>query len=136
MRKPRQGYEEQNHINLHCVKMARVAMIHFGLDPGKFLCFLAGKYTGHYQDVCCTLNVVQDHITPEDHEHMKQILLDGCPARPRQFQEFCQKLTSGSKNHELRRLMQPFSSNGSTSLQIFSISLSYYPKYHHKRRKK
>jgi hypothetical protein len=48
MCEPRLGYEEQNHINSHRVKMASVAMIHFSLDPGKLFCFLAGKYTGHY----------------------------------------------------------------------------------------
>ncbi len=81
MCEPRLGYEEQNHINSHRVKMASVAMIHFSLDPGKLFCFLAGKYTGHYWDVCDILNAVQDHITPEDYEHVKQILLDGCPAQ-------------------------------------------------------
>jgi hypothetical protein len=35
--------------------MASVAMIHFGLDPGKFVCFLLGKYTSQYWDVCHTL---------------------------------------------------------------------------------
>jgi hypothetical protein len=75
------GYEEQNHINPHRVKMAGAAMIHFGLDPGEFVCFLVGKYTGHCQDVCCTLNAVRDHVTPEDYEHMKRIYLNGCPAQ-------------------------------------------------------
>ncbi len=56
-------------------------MIQFGLDPGKFVCFLAGKYTGHIWDVHPTLNTVQDYVTPDDYEHMKQILLDGCPAQ-------------------------------------------------------
>jgi hypothetical protein len=48
MREPHLGYEEQNHINPHRVEMASLAMIHFSLVPGKFVCFLAGKYTGHY----------------------------------------------------------------------------------------
>jgi hypothetical protein len=63
------------------VKMASVAMILFGLDPGNFVCFIVGKYTGHHQDVCCTLNAVQYYITPDDYEHTKQILLDECPAQ-------------------------------------------------------
>ena len=45
---PRLGYEEQNHIDPHCVKMDSAAMIHFGLDPGKFSHFQVGKYTGRY----------------------------------------------------------------------------------------
>jgi hypothetical protein len=42
---------------------------------------LSGKYTGYYQDVHHTLNAVQDYATPGDYKHMKQILLDGCPAQ-------------------------------------------------------
>ncbi len=73
MREPHLGYEEQNQIDHHHVEMASAAMIHIGQNPGKFVCFLAGEYTGHYQNVCCTLNVVQDDVNPEDYEHMKQI---------------------------------------------------------------
>ncbi len=51
--------------------MASAAMIHFGLDPGQFVCFLAGEHTGHDQDVRYTLNAVRNHITQEDYEHMK-----------------------------------------------------------------
>ncbi len=61
--------------------MATAAMIHFGLDPGKFVCFLLSKYTGQYWDVCRTLDVIQDHVTSDDYNHIKQILLDGCPAQ-------------------------------------------------------
>jgi hypothetical protein len=52
------GYEQQDHINLYCVEMASAAMIHFGLDPGKFVRFLSGKYTGQYWDSCCTLDAI------------------------------------------------------------------------------
>jgi hypothetical protein len=46
LRDPRLGYEQQDHIDPYCVEIASAAMIHFGLDPGKFVCFLSGKYTG------------------------------------------------------------------------------------------
>jgi hypothetical protein len=78
---PRLGYKQQDHINPYCVEMASVAMIHFGFDPGKFVRFLSGKYTGQHWDICCTLDTVQDHVTSEDYGHIKQILLDGCPAQ-------------------------------------------------------
>ncbi len=61
--------------------MASAAMIHFGLDPGKFICFLSGKYTGQHQDVHPTLDAIWDHITSNNYGHIKQILLDGCPAQ-------------------------------------------------------
>jgi hypothetical protein len=56
-------------------------MIHFGLDPGKFVRFLSGKYTGQYWDVRCTLDAIQDHVTSDNHGHFKRILLNGCPAQ-------------------------------------------------------
>jgi hypothetical protein len=37
------GYKEQTHIITHCIKMVSVAILHFGLDPGKFVRFLVGK---------------------------------------------------------------------------------------------
>jgi hypothetical protein len=56
-------------------------MIHFGLDPGKFVRFLSGEYTDQYRDVRCTLDAIRDHVTSDDYGHIKQILLDGCPAQ-------------------------------------------------------
>jgi hypothetical protein len=50
LRKPRLGYEHQECIDPHRVEMASAVMIYFGLDPGKFVHFLSGEYTGQYQD--------------------------------------------------------------------------------------
>jgi hypothetical protein len=61
--------------------MASVAMIHFSLDPGEFVRFLLGEYTGQYWDVRRTLDAIQDHVTSDDYGHIKQILLDGCPTQ-------------------------------------------------------
>jgi hypothetical protein len=33
------GYKQQDHIDPYPVEMASTAMIHFGLDPGKFVRF-------------------------------------------------------------------------------------------------
>ncbi len=61
--------------------MAGAAMIHFGLDPGKVVHFLLGKYTGQYCNVCRTLDAIRDHVTSDDYGHIKRILLDGGPAQ-------------------------------------------------------
>ncbi len=61
--------------------MASADIIHFGLDPGKFVRFLLSKYTGQHWDVRPTLDAVQDHVTSDNYNHIKQILLDGCPAQ-------------------------------------------------------
>jgi hypothetical protein len=81
LRDPRLGYEQQDHIDPYRVEMASAAMIHFGLDTGKVVRFLLGKYTGQYHDVRCTLDATQDHVTSDNYGHIKRILLDGCPAQ-------------------------------------------------------
>ncbi len=81
LRDPCLGYKQQGHINPYCMEMASAAMIHFGLDSGKFVRFLSGKYTGQYWDVHCTLGAIRDHVTSDNYGHIKQILLDGCPAQ-------------------------------------------------------
>ncbi len=78
LQEPHFGYENQGAIDSHQVEMASTAMIHFGLDPGKFVCWSSGEYTGQYQDVCRMLTAIQEHVTKEDYKHIKRILLDGC----------------------------------------------------------
>ncbi len=46
LRKPRLNYKNQTQINLHQVCMANAAMAHFGLDPGRFVRWMGGDYTG------------------------------------------------------------------------------------------
>jgi hypothetical protein len=75
------GYKQQDHINPYCVETVNAAMIHFSLDPGKFVHFLSGEYTGQHQDVLCSLDAIQDHVTSDNYGHIKQILLNGCPAQ-------------------------------------------------------
>ena len=60
--------------------MASSAIIHFGLDPGKFVRFLGREYMGYVRDIQRTLKVVRDRISPEDLTHMERMLLDSCPA--------------------------------------------------------
>ncbi len=47
--------------------MASAAMIHFGLDPGKFVHILSGEYSNQHQDICPTLDAVQDHVTSDNY---------------------------------------------------------------------
>ena len=81
LREPQLGYEHQECIDPYLVEMASAAMIHFGLDPGKFVRFLSGEYTGQYRDVWRTLDAVRNHVTADDYNHIKQILTDCCPAQ-------------------------------------------------------
>ncbi len=56
LRKPRYNYEQQECIDTQQAGMASAAMTHFGLDPGKFVRFLRGEYTGYFRDAQRTLN--------------------------------------------------------------------------------
>ncbi len=78
---PRLGYKNQECINQYRVEMASAAMIHFGLDLGKFVRFLSGEYTSQNRDVRRTLDAVRGHVNTEDYNHIKRILMDGCPAQ-------------------------------------------------------
>ncbi|KAL7433446.1 hypothetical protein ACHAXH_004340 [Discostella pseudostelligera] len=77
--KPRLNYEAQTAIDPHRVEMANAAMLHFGMDPGKFVRWMGGEYTGRSQDVSRVLRAVKDHISEEDYFHVHRILLQGCP---------------------------------------------------------
>jgi hypothetical protein len=52
------GCKQQDHVDPYRLEMASTAMIHVGLDPGKFEHFLLGKYTGQHWDVHRTLDAV------------------------------------------------------------------------------
>jgi hypothetical protein len=46
LRKPRLNYKNQIQIDPRQVCMANAAMAHFGLDPGRFVRWMGGEYTG------------------------------------------------------------------------------------------
>ncbi len=46
LHEPCLNYESQMQIDPHRVCMANAAMAHFGLDPGRFVSWMGGKYTG------------------------------------------------------------------------------------------
>ena len=56
--KPWYNFEHQERIDPHRVKMASAAMVHFGLNPGKLVQWMGGKYTGYHRDVQRTLALV------------------------------------------------------------------------------
>ncbi len=60
--------------------MASAAMVHFRLDPGKFVRWMGGEYTGYHRDIQRTSAAVPPYITAKDCNHNEQILLDACPA--------------------------------------------------------
>jgi hypothetical protein len=80
LREPWYNYEQQEQIDPHRVDMASAAMLHFSLDPGKFVRWMGGEYTSYHRDVEKTLVAVRPHVTVENYNHIERILLNGCPA--------------------------------------------------------
>jgi hypothetical protein len=81
LREPHLNYKSQMQIDPHQVCMANAAMAHFGLDLGRLVQWMGGKYTGQHRDTHSTLAVVRGHVSADDYAHMKRILLDECPAQ-------------------------------------------------------
>jgi hypothetical protein len=81
LRKPYLNYKSQMQIDPHRVCMANAAMAHFSLDPGRFVQWMGGKYTGQHRDAYLTLAAVKGHVSTDDYVQTKRILLDGCPAQ-------------------------------------------------------
>jgi hypothetical protein len=73
LRKPQYNYEQQERIDPQRFEMASAAMVHFGLDPGKFVRWMGGEYTGYHCGVKKTLIAVRPHVTDEDYDHIEQI---------------------------------------------------------------
>jgi hypothetical protein len=61
--------------------MANAAMAHFGRDLGRFVQWMGGEYMGQHRDTHSTLAAVRGHVSADDYAHMKQMLLNGCPAQ-------------------------------------------------------
>jgi hypothetical protein len=55
LRKPQLNYKNQMQIGPHQVCMANAAMVHFGLDPGRFVQWMGGEYIGQLRDAYSTL---------------------------------------------------------------------------------
>jgi hypothetical protein len=149
---PRYNYEQQEHIDTFWVEMASTAMIHLGLDPGKFVCFLGGEYTGYTRSVHRTLSAVKDHISSQDLAHMKRILLDGCPAELTFKEPLSNKMEmilrgnskSFNKNPAIVKKtmnkedpqVQPCHSSGHPNLSIVTIFEAHHTNHGTQRRQK
>ena len=79
LRNPQHDYKEQTKISPRRMEVAFAAVIHFGIDPGKLVRWLGGKYIGASREVNRTLAAVKNHVSVNYFNHMKRILLDGSP---------------------------------------------------------
>ena len=72
--------------------MASAAMVHFGMDPGKFVQWLGGEYTGYRRNIGEVLATVKPYILPKDYNQLVWILTQGCPARLQFDEDLSNKL--------------------------------------------
>jgi hypothetical protein len=125
--------------------MASAAMMHFRLDPVKFVCFLSGEYTSQYRNVQRTLDAVRDHVNTDDYNHIKRILMDGCLAQLTFEEPLSNKLEFISRSNSKNFIVNPKlvhktmnkedrCPDGSNPMQVLSLSLPHHPEYSHKRR--
>jgi len=68
LHEPRFDYKNQLEVSHHRVKMASAAMLHFGMDPGKFVRWLGGEYTGYRRNIGKVLATVKPYILPNDYD--------------------------------------------------------------------
>ena len=122
LREPWYNFEHHEQIDPHCVEMARAAMVHFGLDPGKLVRWMGGKYTGYHRNVQRALAAVQPHITAEDYGHIERILLDGCPA---------ELMFIESLDNKLRMLRQRNSKNFNDNADLVRKAMNKEDQYSH-----
>ena len=55
--------------------------VHYDLDFGLVLRFLAGEYTAEWRGVEAVITAVEPHVSKSDKEHVFQILTNGCPTK-------------------------------------------------------
>ena len=107
LREPRLDYEAQTTIDIHRVEMASAAMLHFGLDPGKFVRWMGGEYTGSGRNVSRVMDTIKGHISDEDAFHVRRILLQGCPHKLKFEESFASKLATMERGNQKNFLDNP-----------------------------
>jgi len=80
LKEPRQDYANQDEISKERVQLLAACAVHYDLDFGLVIRYLAGEYTANWRDKKPILAAVQDLVTEEDYNHTERILDFGCPA--------------------------------------------------------
>ena len=80
LREPRADYADQVEISKERVDMLAACAVHYDLDFGLVIRYMAAEYTADWRDTEAILEAVKDLISDADYEHMKRILEFGCPA--------------------------------------------------------
>ena len=94
-------YASRLTIDKSRVRLLAACAVHYGLDFGLVVRYLAGEYTAAHRDVPSILAAVRDHVPPHVLQHMGRILTTGCPSRLNWFE------TASNKAAFLRRGNHP-----------------------------
>ena len=76
----RVNYAEQEEIQEQRVERLSAAAVYYGLDFGLVTHYLGHEFTGKWRNVEVIMQRVSPLIDPQDAEHIKRILTEGCPA--------------------------------------------------------
>ncbi len=72
---------DQTAISKEWVYLATACVIHYELNTGMDIRYLKGEYVGNSHNANKILASVSPYISVEDCEHIKQIIIQGCPSR-------------------------------------------------------
>jgi hypothetical protein len=73
---PRLDYANQTEISQERVRMATASLIKHSMNPGMMIRELSGEYTGETRELD---PILEKYVDPEDLQHMRRILSQGCP---------------------------------------------------------
>ena len=76
----RLDYADQTHIKKERVRLMAACAVYYDLDFGLVLRFLSGEYTAAWRDVDAIMAAINEHVSPDDKNHIWRILTRGCPA--------------------------------------------------------
>ena len=101
LRDPDPNYATRKEISKRLVWLMAACAVHYDLDFGLVLRYLAGEYTGEWRDVNQIVRNVSPYVSASDAEHIKRILSSGCPF------EFNWEQTNENREVFLRRGNSP-----------------------------
>ena len=101
LRDPDPNYATRREISKNLVWLMAACAVHYDLDFGLVLRYLAGEYTGEWRDVEQIMRDVSPYVSESDRLHIRRILETGCPF------EFNWEQTTENKEIFLRRGNSP-----------------------------
>ncbi len=98
----------QQEIQQSRADLATAAMIHYYLHPWMLIGYVKGIYVGENKDIFQVLNDVSPFIDEVDTNHIKRILMQGCPLQINFEETLNMKATIIKKGNQASKRTQKF----------------------------